>query len=112
VDFLEYGTIPRMDEDIELSLYRMIQELIQNVLKHAEGATQLLVQLSCIDTLLNITVEDNGAGFSETNLDSAKGIGLRHIQKRVNTLNGHIDLQSIRGKGTTVYLEFEIQHLL
>jgi signal transduction histidine kinase len=112
VDFLEYGTIPRMDEEIELSLYRMIQELIQNVLKHAEGATQLLVQLSCIDTLLNITVEDNGAGFSETNLDSSKGIGLRHIQKRVKTLNGHIDLQSVPGKGTTVYLEFDIQHLL
>lgn len=112
VDFLEYGDIPRMDEEIELSLYRMIQELIQNVLKHADGATQLLVQLSCIETLLNITVEDNGAGFAVSNPDSAKGMGLRHIERRVKALNGHIDLQSIPGKGTTVYLEFDIQHLL
>ncbi len=112
VDFLEYGQIPRMDEEIELSLYRMIQELIQNVLKHATGATQLLVQLSCTDALLNITVEDNGAGFTEADPMSAKGMGLRHMEKRVKALNGHIDVQSIPDKGTTVYLEFDIQNLL
>lgn len=112
VDFLEYGNVPRMDEEIELSLYRMIQELIQNALKHARGATQLLVQLSCTDTLLNITVEDNGAGFSENDPAVGKGIGLRHIEKRVKAMNGHIDLQSIADKGTTVYLEFDIQNLL
>lgn len=111
VDFLEFGTIPRMNEDIELSLYRMIQELIQNVLKHAQKATQLLVQLSCTETLLNITVEDNGSGFTG-NPDAAKGLGLHHVERRVKALQGHIDLQSVPDKGTTVYIEFDIQHLL
>lgn len=111
VDFLEYGSIPRVDEEIELSLYRMIQELIQNVLKHAVGATQLLVQLSCKDTLLNITVEDNGAGFDDNDING-KGIGLLQIEKRVKALQGHIDMQSTKGKGTTVYLEFDIEHLI
>lgn len=110
VDFLEFGVIPRMHEEIELSIYRMIQELIQNVLKHGRGANQLLVQLSCIDTLLNITVEDNGAGF-EPGQAPDQGIGLYHIQKRVRAMQGHIDIQSTIGKGTTVYLEFDIQYL-
>ncbi len=110
VDFLEYGIIPRMDPDIELSLYRMIQELIQNALKHAGNATQLLVQLSCSGSLLNITVEDNGVGFTQE--ESTGGMGLEHIRRRVQALQGHIDIQSMPGKGTTIYLEFDIQHLL
>lgn len=110
VDFLEYGTMPRLDADIELSLYRMIQELIQNVLKHAGSATQLLVQLSCIDMLLNITVEDNGRGFNPEDQDM--GFGLQQMKKRVGSMQGHIDVQSKQGRGTTVYLEFDMQHLL
>lgn len=111
VAFQEYGIIPRMHEDIELSIYRMIQELIQNVLKHASGVTQLLIQLSCTADLLNITIEDNGAGFSGKE-PGTKGIGLQNIENRIKTLHGHFDINSAPGKGTTVYLEFEIQHLL
>lgn len=108
--FQEYGIIPRMNEDIELSIYRMIQELIQNVLKHAHGVTQLLLQLSCTEQLLNITIEDNGSGFSPKK--QSRGLGLRNIESRVKILHGHFDINSAPGKGTTVYLEFEIQHLL
>lgn len=110
VDFQEYGTVPRMDKEIELSLYRMAQELIQNVMKHARNATHLLVQLSCAGTMLNITVEDNGIGFKEKGKE--EGIGLQQIRKRTQALKGHFDLQSIPGKGTTAYLEFDLQHLL
>lgn len=111
VNFQEYGIIPRMNEEIELSLYRMIQELIQNVLKHASGASHLLIQVSCMNNLLNITIEDNGAGFSMDELNK-KGIGLHNIEKRVSILGGHFDIRSIPGRGTTAYLEFDIQHLL
>ncbi|WP_198666915.1 tetratricopeptide repeat-containing sensor histidine kinase [Taibaiella helva] len=114
IDFMEYGAIPRLDPEIEISLYRMIQELIQNVLKHAKRATSLLVQLSCNDTLLNITVEDNGEGFPVATASDkpGEGLGLRHIRKRVLALQGHMDVQSTIGKGTTVYLEFDIRNLL
>jgi len=111
VDFMEYGIIPRMDEEIEISIYRMIQELVQNALKHAKGATALLVQISCTGNLLNITVEDNGIGFSG-NCTTQEGIGLRYIRKRVAALQGHMDVQSQPSKGTTIYIEFDIQHLL
>jgi len=111
VNFMEFGVIPKMDEEIELSLYRMIQELIQNVLKHALGATQLLVQVSCNNSLLNITIEDNGSGFNVQKLED-KGFGLRNIERRVNILKGHFDLKSSEGKSTTAYLEFDIHNLL
>ena len=110
VDFLEYGIIPRLDKEIELSIYRMIQELVQNVLKHAVDATHLLVQLSCVGTLLNITVEDNG--IVSNLVESQDGMGLQQIRKRTLALKGHFDFKSSVGKGTTAYLEFDLQRFL
>lgn len=110
VDFQEYGVLPRLDKELELSIYRMVQELTQNVLKHATDATLMLVQLSCAGTMLNITVEDNGTVFNMK--EKTDGTGLQQIKKRVSSLKGHFDIQSIPGKGTTAYLEFDLQHLL
>jgi signal transduction histidine kinase len=109
IDFLEYGQIPRVDPEIELSIFRMVQELVQNTLKHAIDATYLLVQVSCTNDLLNITVEDNGAGFSS---DTREGVGLHQIRKRVTALKGHFDLESTPGKGTAAYLEFDLSQLI
>ncbi|RYD51184.1 MAG: tetratricopeptide repeat protein [Sphingobacteriales bacterium] len=109
IDFLEYGQIPRVDPEIELSIFRMVQELIQNTLKHAIGATYLLVQVSCTDALLNITVEDNGPGFEP---GTREGVGLHQIRKRVAALKGHFDLESTLGKGTAAYLEFDLSQLI
>lgn len=110
VDFQEYGVLPRLDKELELSIYRMVQELIQNVLKHATDATLMLVQLSYAGTMLNITVEDNGTVFNTEK--ETDGTGLQQIKKRVSSLKGYFDLQSIPGKGTTAYLEFDLQHLI
>jgi len=109
IDFLNYGDIPRLDPVIELSLYRMVQELVQNVLKHAR-ATQALVQLSCEDGLLNVTVEDNGIGLDEHN-GAATGAGLANIRARVLALKGQMDVKSMKNKGTAIYLEFDARNL-
>ncbi|MFA6059093.1 MAG: ATP-binding protein [Taibaiella sp.] len=110
-DFQAYGILPKLSQDTELSLYRMVQELVQNVLKHAE-ATQLLMQLSCRDNLLSITVEDNGKGIPAANLITiAKSTGLANVTKRVELLGGHIDIKSKLGIQTTVYLEFDLLNL-
>ncbi len=110
VAFQEYGVLPRLDKEIELSIYRMVQELIQNVLKHATDATLMLVQLSCAGTMLNITVEDNGTVFNIK--EKTDGTGLQQIRKRASSLKGYFDLQNTPGKGTTAYLEFDLQHLI
>ncbi len=108
IDFQEYGMLPIIDKDIELSIYRMVQELVRNVLIHAKDATHLLVQVSCIDILLSITIEDNGASFRDNN----EGNGLQQVRERVKALRGHFDLHHSPGKGTTAYLEFDMQHWL
>jgi signal transduction histidine kinase len=103
IDFQQYVDLPRFLPEWELSLYRIVQELLQNVIKHAD-ASQVLVQLSYVAGVLNITVEDNGKGFDST-IRSCEGIGLKNIKARINALKGHLDIESRPGNGTTVYIE-------
>jgi two-component system NarL family sensor kinase len=109
-EFQMYGDIPRLSPELELKLYRMVQELVQNTLKHA-AASQLLVQISYRDHLLSITVEDNGRGMPTPANSKDTATGLAHIQKTVAELGGSIDIQSKPGTQTTIYLEFDIRHL-
>ncbi len=111
IDFQALGQIPRLAQEAELALYRMVQELIQNALKHAE-ASQILVQLGYMDELLSITVEDNGKGIPPMAVQpGSEGAGLRNLRRRVQLFNGHLDIQSKQGKKTTVYLEFPLKDL-
>lgn len=105
IDFESFGSLPSLKEGVTLSLYRMIQELLQNVVKHAQ-ATEAMVQISLEEDLLNIIVEDNGIGMQEPVKDA--GIGLHHLQSRVKALNGSVDIDTRIHEGTTVYLKFSI----
>lgn len=106
--YQQLGDIPHLEKDFELSVYRIIQELIQNVLKHA-NASKVIVQLARVEEkTLSITIEDDGCGFEVALVQDAKGMGLKSIHTRVQVLNGMIDLQSSAGEGTTVHLEFDI----
>ena len=101
------GMEERMEHSTELVLYRIVQELINNAVKHS-GATSILVQIIRHDKeQLNLTVEDNGKGF-DANQEYVNSAGLRNIVSRVKYLNGKIDIQSESGKGTSVYIECEI----
>ncbi len=100
-----YGRIPRMDASFELAIYRIIQELVHNIVKHAH-ATQALVQLNWQEKLFSITIEDNGIGTTAEDIRKSNGIGLKNIQARVNALEGQMELEST-GSGTTVYIEFD-----
>jgi two-component system NarL family sensor kinase len=86
------------------AVYRIIQELVNNILKHA-NATTALVQLVRKDIALSITVEDNGKGFNKTILQNNDGTGYLNLQNRVTYLNGSIDIQTAADKGTSVNIE-------
>ncbi len=109
--FQHYGEMPRLQEEFELSIYRIVQELLQNIIKHA-NASKAIIQLNYTGSTLCITVEDNGIGFVETNLHDHSGMGLKSIRTRTTALNGSIDIRSIKNKGTTVYLEFDIRSVI
>lgn len=94
-----------LSQNVALSVYRIIQELINNIIKHA-GATEAFIQLHKHNNLLTITVEDNGKGFSVAANNT--GIGLSNIQSRVSVLNGTMDIKSEQQKGTSVYIELTL----
>lgn len=88
-------------QSVNITVYRIIQELINNTLKHA-SASNIYVQLVNYNGLLGITVEDDGAGFDIEILRNSPGIGWNNIRNRVDYLKGTIDIQSELQKGTTV----------
>ncbi|WP_422106162.1 tetratricopeptide repeat-containing sensor histidine kinase [Winogradskyella sp.] len=95
----------RIENTLEIQIFRIIQELLTNIIKHA-AATEAIVQFSEHNNALNIVVEDNGKGFDTK---SAKtGIGLINIEKRIEKIDGEFVIDSSRGNGTTVILNIPI----
>lgn len=91
--------------DIQVIIYRIAQELITNVLRHA-GASRTLVQCSQNGNRFYLTVEDDGRGF---NPDAKReGIGLLNIRNRVDYLNGQVEIISQHSRGTTINIEFDV----
>lgn len=92
-----------------VTIYRIVQELLNNIIKHANAKT-VLVQLhqSAQEKLLAVTVEDDGNGFDAELLKQSGGMGWPNIKNRVEFLKGSIDLQSNPGKGTSVMIEINI----
>jgi two-component system NarL family sensor kinase len=86
------------------AVYRIIQELVNNILRHANASTAL-VQLVRKDGTLSITVEDNGKGFNTSILQTSDGTGYLNLRNRVEYLNGTIDIQTAPDKGTSVNIE-------
>ncbi|MDX2048873.1 MAG: sensor histidine kinase [Chitinophagaceae bacterium] len=99
-----HGLEERLDAATEIVVYRIVQELLNNVVKHS-GADEILVQVMRHDNNLNITIEDNGKGFDVKNLDYRKGAGLGNVRSRVDYLKGQLDIQSVPGKGTSVHID-------
>ena len=99
------GEYQRIDKDTELALYRVVQELVANTLKHAE-ASRLDLSMTCHSNRLSLCVSDNGKGFDMAS--AKKGLGLRNIESRMGTINGTYHINTSPGKGITVTLSTSI----
>ncbi len=95
-----YGDVTEPDEAVRLTLYRIIQELINNAMKYAQ-ATEVLVQYIQSDDSIDITVEDDGVGFRPDQMTDASHTGLVNVRHRVDYLDGTFDIQSSAQEGTT-----------
>ncbi len=93
------------DKNKQLSVYRIIQELLNNALKHAK-ASYILLQCTIEDKLLLIDIEDNGVGFDVAT--TKRNMGLNNIETRVKFLNGKFNIDSQPGKGTVINIECEL----
>lgn len=102
------GLNERLDEQTETVLYRVIQETVNNVIKHAK-ASKLDIQLTKDNEGIDLTVEDNGKGFDMASLEQKSGIGLKNVLSRVELLKGSVDYSSQPGKGTLVAVHVPVQ---
>ncbi len=93
------------DQTTAINVYRIVQELLNNIIKHA-GAQNALVQVSDNEDIVSLTVEDDGKGFDTKTLSYQGGMGWSNIQSRVDYLKGKLDIMSEPGKGTSVWIEF------
>jgi signal transduction histidine kinase len=92
---------------VKITIYRIIQEAIQNVIKYAE-AKECRIEITNIDNKeLQLTIEDNGVGFDITKKDIT-GIGLKNMNDRAKTLSSKLFLKSDLGKGTKIEVAFKI----
>lgn len=107
IDFQYYEMPDKMDKMISLSIYRIIQELLNNSLKHAQ-ATEILIQINTEDNELVIQYEDDGVGFDQNNL-KRKGMGLENIKSRVNYMHGSLIMDSKQGEGMSVLIRIRYQ---
>lgn len=105
VRFYSLGNVARYSHNFELALYRIVQELLNNIIKHAR-ATEVLVQIGVDGTILFVTVEDNGVGFALSK-NASDGIGLKSLETRIEALNGKMDISSQAGEGVSIHIEFE-----
>jgi len=103
INYSVYGYEERLPEAVEISIYRILLELINNVIKHS-GASLLTIQMIRYPKYINIVVEDDGAGF-DPKLPLGQGMGLNNIRSRVMYLKGTIDIDSKKGAGTTILIE-------
>jgi signal transduction histidine kinase len=107
INFQHYGDMAHLSPDIEISIYRIIQELVQNVMKHAK-ADNVLIQANYREGLLSLTVEDDGTGIGAGGEGGGDKMGLRSIRMRVKALQGSIDIHRRIPNGTSINIELKI----
>ncbi len=110
ISFQSYDLDRRFKPNIEVTLYRATQELMNNIMKHS-AAKDVTIQLFYRDGTLYLSVEDDGKGISPEALSDKDGIGVRNMRKRAEMLGGIFEFVSSPGKGTSVYLELPAEEI-
>lgn len=103
-----FGLEKRMDKKLELTLYRIVQEAINNILKHSE-ATEFSIQLIQKNDMIRILISDDGVGFQSANKKTNGGLGLINIRERVESYRGNFKIDASPGYGTLLIVEIPLE---
>ena len=103
IDFICSGIEKKLGWEVELSIFRIVKELVNNAIKHAKP-TKIVVQMLYFEAFLYISVEDDGIGMTNFNAEFSSGIGIKNIILRVNYLNGKMNQESSEN-GTLISIE-------
>ncbi|WP_288376465.1 tetratricopeptide repeat-containing sensor histidine kinase [uncultured Chryseobacterium sp.] len=106
IDFQAIDIESKLPLNVQLNIYRIVQELLANAVKHA-GASSILLQCSQSGKNFMITIEDNGKGFDKNIEKTSKSMGLRNLKNRVSYLKGKMEINSDQ-QGTAINIELNI----
>jgi PAS domain S-box-containing protein len=101
IDFRCDGTLPNLSNEVSLGLYRVLQESLQNAIKHS-GVDKFSVELAADADEVRLTVSERGAGFDPGRADNQQGLGLISMRERMRLVQGKFELDSQPGRGTTI----------
>jgi signal transduction histidine kinase len=105
---LDTGEFPdRLNENTEIGIYRIVQEMVNNIIKHAR-ATKASIVLSKSNGNLNIEVSDNGIGITQADIENSAGIGWKNIFSRTSALDGHIEVIKGEKIGSKMFLRIPV----
>tara|TARA_R110001632_G_scaffold150172_4_gene267586 strand:- start:2251 stop:4098 length:1848 start_codon:yes stop_codon:yes gene_type:complete len=107
IEVEDFGLEQRLSNDLEITIFRIVQELVTNIVKHAK-ATEATISLTQHEGELNILVEDNGRGFKVGTLQNKNGMGLGSIERRVEHLEGSMSVDSTLGRGTHIIIDIPL----
>ena len=103
----ETQNIQRYDQDFEIKLHNIIQELINNTLKHSEATTASILLVEKDEKLL-LSIKDNGKGFDKLQVPKKDGLGINQIDARIHMMKGKFNIKSENNKGTLVTIELPV----
>ena len=107
IEVLDFGLDKRLENSLEISVFRIIQELITNVIKHAD-AKNACINISLYDKNLNIIIEDDGKGFDIKKVNLKDGMGISSIKTRIEHLDGSLNIDATIGKGSSIIIDIPI----
>ncbi len=107
IEVSAFGLESRLENSLEITIFRIIQELTTNIIKHA-NATYANINLTNHEGSLNIMIEDNGQGFDTSKVIKTNNMGLHSIEKRVEHIEGNVTIESIANKGTTIIIDIPL----
>jgi PAS domain S-box-containing protein len=107
IQFIHADVPPAVPEEISLCLYRVLQEALNNAVKHS-SVLHFEVELRGAPDGLHLTVRDAGFGFDPKTVMNNRGLGLISMQERVNLVNGTFSIESRPGRGTTIHVRLPL----
>ena len=103
----DFGLTQRLDNTLEITIFRVVQEFVTNIIKHSQ-ATEANISITQHEDSINIIVEDDGKGFNVKDINSEHGMGLSSIERRVEYLEGTLEVDSSLNNGTTISIDIPL----
>jgi len=102
--------IPRFNQDFEIKIHNIIEECINNIMKHSK-ASEASVMLLLTNNMLHVTITDNGVGFDASKITPTSGIGLSQIKARIENMEGVFEIDSKINQGTSIVMQVPVEHI-